>query len=159
MRIKTYKNISDSKGFTFIELMVAITILGIISAIAIPNYPTGYLRRVYIIEGLILSESVRKKIIDYYEFTGRFPSDNKSIGLPHPGAIRGKYTESIAVKDGQIDIRLNQSIHEESRGKILTIRPAIVEDNPTGPVVWIVGDKDVPPGMKVFGTNNSTIRF
>ncbi len=158
----TRKNLlSDSKGFTFIELMLVMTIVTMLAAITIPNY-ISYRRsfgRLYINEGLTLSDSIRRKIIDYYEFTGRFPSDNETIGLPPPTAMRGKYTKSISIMNGAINISLNQNTFSDFENKTLTIRPAILRDNPTGPVTWIKGDDELPEGMIVFGEDNTNARF
>ncbi len=156
----TLQNESDSYGFTFIELMMVITIMGTLAALSVPNFHLSkYYGRIYLNEGLILSKSVRNQIIDYYEFTGQFPADNETIGLPSPEAIRGKYIESIAVKDGAIDILLNQDVSMGYAGEILTIRPAISKADPTGAVIWIQGKDAVPQGLKVIGTNNTTLRL
>jgi len=150
----------SDKGFTFIELIMVVTIIGILAVVNVPNFKLSpYYGNIYINEGLILSESVRKKIIDFYDFTGKFPIDNETLGLPAPEAIRGKYTESITVKNGAIDIRLNQDVSMGFAGLILTIRPAIPKADPTGAIVWIKGKDAVPPGLKVIGTDKTTIHL
>ena len=66
---------------------------------------------------------------------------------------------SLQVTDGAIDITFynNSDVPKSIRGKVLTIRPAILPDNPTGPVVWIRGNDKVPGSMKVIGKNNTSV--
>ena len=148
----------NQQGFTLIELMIVISIIGILAAIAIPNFST-YREKAFVSEAMHLADSARKDINEYYECRGLFPSNNHEAGLPVQENIKGKYVMSLQVTDGAIDITFynNSDVPKSIRGKVLTIRPAILQDNPTGPVVWIRGNDKVPDSMKVIGKNNTSV--
>ena len=128
----------DHRGFTLIELMIVISIIGVLSSIAVPNI-LSYRTKAYQSEALVLSDAVRKDIVDYYEYRGILPETNSDAGLPKPEAIKGKYVESITVTNGIISIRMGG---EETGlvGLTIVLRPQIPEDR-TGPVIWIREDK------------------
>lgn len=148
----------NDKGFTLIELMVVISIIGILAAIAIPNF-IAYRNRAVLVEAYGIADAIRKDILTYYDHVGIFPEDNRQAGLAPPEQIRGKYVASVKVIGGAIDIRLSDDspVPRDYRGKILSLRPAIQPENPTAPVIWIREKASVPKGLKVIGEDHTTI--
>lgn len=122
-------------GFTLIELMIVIAIIGMLAAIAIPNF-SAYRMRAYVSEALVIGDAARKDVIDFYDQTGVLPANNAEAGLPKPEGIRGKYVKSITVKDGDIHIAFDESQRGELKGKFLILHPEINTENPTGPMTW-----------------------
>ena len=82
------------QGFTLIELMIVVAIIGILAAIAIPAYQ-DYTIRAQVSEGLNLSGAAKAAVTEFYQDQGAAPTTNAMAGLDD--AIAGKYVASVAV--------------------------------------------------------------
>src|SRR5277367_3504163 len=91
------------KGFTLIELMIVIAIIGILAAIAIPAYQ-NYVIRSQVTEGLSLADSWKTAVGEFFASYGSFPSSYSATGdandIAMPAASSGKYVSSITVGPG-----------------------------------------------------------
>jgi type IV pilus assembly protein PilA len=143
-------------GFTLIELMIVVAIIGILGSMAIPTYQ-DYIIRAQIHEAMNLSEGVKKSITDYYVVNQSFPSDNKMAGVPKPPHLIGNFVTGIQVKEGAIHITLGNRINAHVKGKILTLRPTTVVDSPSSPISWLCGYAEPVNGMTANGENNTTV--
>ena len=88
-------------GFTIIELMIVMTVIGILSALAIPVYQ-GYVTRAKVAEATNLIPPFRTAVEDRFAQTGQLPADNASLGVGAPAEEKGRFVRSIAVADGAI---------------------------------------------------------
>lgn len=113
---------SVHSGFTFIELLLVLSAIGILAAIAIPAYHK-YLTRTYVMEGVQLAMPVQKAINDYYAWHGRFPASNRVLGLPPAEQLFGNYTRSIAVEEGRITLRYGNGNLTGLQDKSLVLSP------------------------------------
>jgi type IV pilus assembly protein PilA len=82
------------KGFTLIELMIVVAIIGILAAIAIPQYQ-NYVARAQVSEALVLASGAKTAVAEHYMTTGSFPDDNEAAGLAT--SISGNYVDSVTV--------------------------------------------------------------
>ena len=84
------------KGFTLIELMIVVAIIGILAAIALPAYQ-DYTARAQMSEAMVLADGQKGAVTEYYADKGVFPISNTSAGIAAATDISGKYVAQVAV--------------------------------------------------------------
>jgi len=124
------------KGFTLIELMIVVAIIGILAAIALPAYQ-DYTARSQMSEALSLAGGARTAVTEFYTSTGDFPTTNASAGLADAALITGNYVESVDISDtpGQIValIKDESGVNEGIRGKDLVLSAS----TSAGAITWV----------------------
>ena len=93
------------KGFTLIELMIVVAIIGILAAVAIPAYQ-DYTVRAKVSEGLGLAAAAKTAVAETWASQGRFMVNNTSIGLPLPASITGNSIRSVEQANGVITVTM-----------------------------------------------------
>ncbi|MBW3936932.1 pilin [Neisseria meningitidis] len=109
------------KGFTLIELMIVIAIVGILAAVALPAYQ-DYTARAQVSEAILLAEGQKSAVTEYYLNHGIWPGDNSSAGVASTSDIKGKYVQSVTVANGVITAQMASSgVNNEIKGKKLSL--------------------------------------
>ncbi|HGM0430118.1 TPA: pilin, partial [Neisseria gonorrhoeae] len=110
------------KGFTLIELMIVIAIVGILAAVALPAYQ-DYTARAQVSEAILLAEGQKSAVTEYYLNNGIWPENNTSAGVASSAAdIKGKYVESVTVAKGVVTAQMASSnVNNEIKGKKLSL--------------------------------------
>ncbi|HEZ5403398.1 TPA: pilin [Neisseria meningitidis] len=109
------------KGFTLIELMIVIAIVGILAAVALPAYQ-DYTARAQVSEAILLAEGQKSAVTEYYLNHGIWPGDNSSAGVATSANIKGKYVEKVEVKNGVVTATmLSSGVNKEIQGKKLSL--------------------------------------
>jgi type IV pilus assembly protein PilA len=137
-------------GFTLIEIMVALAIVALLAAMAIPGLTNSIVRK-QVIEAVPLADIAKQAVAQSWATVQALPADNAGAGLPPPDKIVNNYVSSVALQAGAIQITFGNSANGMIAGKILTLRPAIVVDAPVVPVAWVCAGAPVPGGMTVVG--------
>ena len=119
------------QGFTLIELMIVVAIIGILAAIAIPAYQ-DYTIRAQVSEGLNLAGGAKAAVTEFYQDQGAFPADNAAAGLEASGNITGKYVTQVAVAANVITVTYGGDANANITGDSLTLTAT---DN-AGSVSW-----------------------
>ena len=147
---------NKQKAFTLIELMIVIAIIGILSTLAMPTFQSRVIRA-QISEAVEISETMKANINEYYQKTSQFPSNNAQAGFPEAKFIIGNFFTKIEVVDGAIHVYLGNRINKNVSEKILSFRPAVVENSPKSPIAWSCGYAEAVKGMKGIGTNKTNV--
>ncbi|HEZ6222989.1 TPA: pilin [Neisseria meningitidis] len=123
------------KGFTLIELMIVIAIVGILAAVALPAYQ-DYTARAQVSEAILLAEGQKSAVTEYYLNHGEWPGNNSSAGVATSSEIKGKYVKSVEVKNGVITAEMKSSgVNKEIQGKKLSLWAK----RQNGSVKWFCG--------------------
>lgn len=120
------------KGFTLIELMIVVAIIGIIAAIAMPAYQT-YLIRAQIAEGLNLVAPLKQALAEFHKDSGTYPANNEEAALQTPTSYSGNYVASISVSGDTISIMYGNNANAEISGWTVSV---IAQEN-SGSTSWV----------------------
>ena len=143
------------KGFTLIELMIVVAIIGILAAIAIPAYQ-DYTIRSQVTEGLNLAGAAKAAVAEAYANTGTWPTNlvgNGAGQLGFPANPAGKYASSVAINGAGGTLRItytgSQANARLAAAPILDLRPGLSQN---GDIIWICGRAASPTAVTTGGT-------
>ena len=138
------------QGFTLIELMIVVAIIGILAAIAIPAY-LDYAVRAQVGHGVNLAAGAKVAVAEFYQDQGIYPGDNATAGLEAAASITEKYVTQVEVTGaGLIRVTFGNDVNNKIFNAVLTFTPT---DN-LGSVSWsctsdaTLVDKWLPPACR-----------
>ena len=139
------------KGFTLIELMIVVAIIGILAAIAIPAYQ-NYTIRAQVTEGLTLADGWKTAIAEYYANTGNWPAQGNLAGTNNSV---GKYESSVTVLAGGIvEVTYGNQANKNILNYLLDIVPYVTANND---INWRCGLATAPSGTNSAATQNTNV--
>jgi type IV pilus assembly protein PilA len=136
--------------------MIVIAVIAILALLALPGIPDKLIRD-RIAESLKLTDIVKAPIAASWAIGAKLPVDNAAAGLPAADKIVNDYISSVAVESGAIQVTFGNRANVAIQGKVLTLRPGVVEDAPIVPVTWICGDAEAVSKMTARGLNKTTV--
>ena len=138
-----------SRGFTLIELMIVITIIGILASLAVSAYQT-FTVRAQVSEGLNFAAGTKVPVVDAYTNGGIAPANRAAAGMtPMATDSRGSYVTSVEIINGRVDVTFGGPLaHQDIIGTALSLTPYETAGNT---VVWRCGNAVPPAGVLLNG--------
>lgn len=143
-------------GFTWIELVMVLAVLAILGALAIPGMQDTALKK-QVREGLELADVAKKGVQAYWAASGELPRDNDEAAVPARDKIVGAVVKEVEVDHGAIHVTFGNNASKALAGMKVTLRPAVVKDEPKVPIAWLCHRVPVPDKMQVKGPDRTDV--
>jgi type IV pilus assembly protein PilA len=143
-------------GFTLIELMIVVAIIGILASLALPPYQNRVIRT-QVQETVTFVEFARDAVQAFYGKTHRMPADNAEAGLPAPKEVLGNYVTAVEVDHGAINVQFGNRSNQIIAGKWLTLRPGAVASARQVPISWLCGIAHPVAGLTYSGIDRTDL--
>ena len=144
---------SKQQGFTLIELMIVIAIIGILASLAVSAYQT-YTVRAQVSEGINMAVGAKAPVVDAFNMDGEPPAGRVEAGMSALATdTRGKYVASVDVVNGRVDVTFGNDAHAEIFGRTVSFTPYT---SAGGTIIWRCGAAPVPAGAAPLTGNGVT---
>ena len=147
---------NNETGFSAIEMMVVVAIIAILAMIAIPSQ-MGRIVKEQVVAAIPLADIAKEPIGASWKAAKTLPVDNKEAALPAPEKVVSNFVSALAIKDGVINMTFGNKAHPKIAAKVLSFRPAVIEESPIVPIAWVCGNAKAPDKMTIKGENKTTV--
>jgi len=138
---------TQHQGFTLIELMIVVAIIGILASLAVSAYQT-FTVRAQVTEALSFGGGAKVPVVDAYNNAGVPPADRAAAGMtPLATDTQGSYVSQVAITNGRVDITFGNNVHQDAFGDTLSLTPY---QTPGGSFIWRCGYAAAPPGASLL---------
>ncbi len=140
--------IRSVRGFTLIELMIVVAIIGILASLAVSAYQT-YTVRAQVTEGISMASGAKVPIVDAYTNDGVAPASRADAGMSvNPTDTRGAYVSQVDVSNGRVDITFGGTqANVQIAGAVLSLTPYETAGNT---IIWRCGFAPAPAGAALL---------
>ncbi|HZE90674.1 MAG TPA: pilin [Rhizobacter sp.] len=147
---------NEKRGFSLLELMAVVAVIAILATLAMPSLQ-GKIVRDQIVEAMPLANIAKAPVATAWALTKTLPADNAEAGLPVADKIVNNFVSSVVVENGAIHLTFGNRANGAIKGKVITLRPAVIEDSPIVPVTWVCGHAAAPDKMTIHGVDKTTV--